>query len=433
MTPRHRGARAAQRGFVLIGVVIFVLALTIIGLSLYSLSGYEAQFLQRSVDTEQAFHTAVGGIERARFVLTLLKAPPVRLEDVKQDLPPGVLSTVAIQTKSGGVDSTGPVDWTITEPVLIRVTAGRAGERTLVEGTFLPILTQNYYTQLLTVSGGIEIVTGSTTPPHPRDQKVWLDGTVWESSAQDTSLWLDHLRPPVPVGIRKSPAVPVPDVAPFLTQHPGPIDGAALAVQSGTPTEPIYTLDASMPPGVPGYFRAEDSDPDFSFNSWPLAGCTIQVRGLAVWLLPRGALFWQGTEIQGDPTTDCLVLIAGQKTGSGFSDLGPTASICFTGSLQAHIPVILVSSGKVLLKHGNDPIRNSTTNDLAIFARSAEFMGPGDEPGVAHSADLHRVPGGPLDALFLDVLASQSALPNATSATGRRLDLVPGSWQANVR
>ena len=45
MTPRDRSPRHGESGFVLIGVVIFVLALTIIGISLFSLSSYEAQFL----------------------------------------------------------------------------------------------------------------------------------------------------------------------------------------------------------------------------------------------------------------------------------------------------------------------------------------------------------------------------------------------------
>ena len=35
-------------GFVLVGVVMIALALTILGLSLFSLSGYESQFLDRS-------------------------------------------------------------------------------------------------------------------------------------------------------------------------------------------------------------------------------------------------------------------------------------------------------------------------------------------------------------------------------------------------
>jgi hypothetical protein len=149
------------------------------------------------------------------------------------------------------------------------------------------------------------------------------------------------------------------------------------------------------------------------------------VRGLAVWLLPRGALFWQGTEIKGDPATDCLVVIAEPKTGTGFAGLGPTASICFHGSLEADIPVVLVSSGKVLLWHGNDPARSTATNDVAIFARSAEFMGPA-APAVLW---LRRIQNGPLDALFLGALASQGALPNVTSANGRRLDLVAGTWR----
>jgi hypothetical protein len=41
--------------------------------------------------------------------------------------------------------------------------------------------------------------------------------------------------------------------------------------------------------------------------------------------------------------------------------------------------------------------------------------------------------GGYLDTYWVPLLADGGYLPNATSASGRRLDLVPGSWQASGR
>jgi hypothetical protein len=439
MTPRCSDPRPGEAGFVLIGVVIFVIALTIIGISLFSLSSYEAQFLQRSTDEEQAFQSAVGGIERAKFMLTRTS----RLPSVKDALPienVGVGCAVAIQDHGGVGDSMGQVNWQGTE-VRIRVTAEVNGARRTVEGLFMPkdSVALNYYSSLITVSGGIGIEDHSPLAPDERDQTVLLDGLIWESSPLHQHVWLDHLESPRPDSIRKHPAVPVPDVAPFFDAS-GPYGTAQMAVElEPIPTTVSYTLDASGTPGVPVYFRAEDTDAYFSLNTFPQPGhpwnqCVIQVHGLAVWLLPHGAMFYEATTIAGDPTTDCLVVIAGpEKSDFGSSQAdGPTSSICSLGYLQTSIPVVFVSSGEVLLWHENDWDRPSFASDLAIFARSVRFMGPYVLAFGSPELQLRRAPNGPLNTSFLDALASQGALPNATSS-GRRLDLVAGSWQASDR
>jgi hypothetical protein len=59
-------------------------------------------------------------------------------------------------------------------------------------------------------------------------------------------------------------------------------------------------------------------------------------------------------------------------------------------------------------------------------------MGPYVAASPPALLQLHRYSNGPLNTSFLDKLASQGALPNASSG-GRRLDLVPGSWQASDR
>jgi hypothetical protein len=421
-------ASASDSGFVLVGVVVFVLALAILVLSLYGLSSYEAQFFQRSLDEEQAFQSAVGGIERAKFALTRTS----QLASVKDSLPENVTATVAIQEHGSVSDSTGALNWQGTD-VTIRVTAEVNGARRMVEGRFSPTVTLSYYSQLITVRRGVSVLTTASggSVPHDRLQTVLLDGPVWESSSQDTNSWKPSLCAPAPLGIRKSPAVPPADVAPLLATA----SGATLAVQSGPVTDPVYTLDASGTPGFPRYFRAQDTDENFSFTSFPRPSCTIQVRGMAVWLLPRGAMFYEGTVITGDPATDCLVVIAGRMEGTFGPSPGisPRASICFLGFMRADIPVVLVSNGKVLFWHENDWDRSTMTTDLAIFARSVEFMGPWRNPPDPEFLQLHRYPSGPLNTFFLDALANQGALPNASSASGKRLDLVPGSWQASDR
>ena len=73
MSPRSASLPTAvggtDRGFVLVGVAMFVLVLTILGLSLFTLSGFEAQFFARANERAEAFNTAASGIERARFAL----------------------------------------------------------------------------------------------------------------------------------------------------------------------------------------------------------------------------------------------------------------------------------------------------------------------------------------------------------------------------
>jgi hypothetical protein len=188
---------------------------------------------------------------------------------------------------------------------------------------------------------------------------------------------------------------------------------------SGPASNPTYLLDAG-PAGTVRYFHT--SNDNVSFNLYPY-GCQVQVRGLAVWLMPHGInLIFEPVKIDGFGGQDCLVIIAGPE------------GIRFEGGLQASIPVILVSSGRVVLMHGENPHGNSSTADLSIFARSAEFMGPA-APAVL---PLVRYPNGPLNTLggnpgFLEALATQGALPNATPSGGRRLDLVPGSWHASNR
>src|SRR5436309_4094894 len=109
--------RGSGRGFVLVGVVMLVLALTILGLSLFSLSSFESQFLGRSLDGACAFHAANGGLDRARFALAATES----LQSVRAGLPEHVVSTTAFQEQEpGDTLTTGQVLWG-GGPVVIRV------------------------------------------------------------------------------------------------------------------------------------------------------------------------------------------------------------------------------------------------------------------------------------------------------------------------
>ena len=167
--PRTRGTA----GFVLIGVVIFVLALTIIGLSLFSLSSYEAQFLQRSLDEEQAFQSAVGGMERAKFLLE-------RMDDlglVSQAWPPGthVVAASAAQRVPAGLVTAGPVSWDPADSVYLSITAEIITPqadtvRRTVSGRFIPRTNRSYYSQIATSSDEIAADAVAAAVPPPTDR-----------------------------------------------------------------------------------------------------------------------------------------------------------------------------------------------------------------------------------------------------------------------
>jgi hypothetical protein len=247
--PAHR-ASASDSGLVLVGVVVFVLALTILVLSLYGLSSYEAQFLQRSLDGEQAFQSAVGGIERAKFVLCSTS----QLQSVEQNLPrENVTAARAIQMRPGGPDSTGPVEWVPGRTVLIRVTTEVNGQQRTLEGYFDPGATQDYYSQLVTVGGGIEVKAVGIPIPTDRRNTVLLGGTVWESSAQNPNTWKSILAAG-PDSIQKSPEVPVPGTDAFFAQHYAASPPATKVAPGGG--APSYQLGTGGP-GVE-YFRSPD-------------------------------------------------------------------------------------------------------------------------------------------------------------------------------
>jgi len=428
MNPRAPRRHPGQSGFVLIGVVIFVLALTIIGLSLYSLSSYEAQFLQRSADGEQAFQSAVGGIERAKFALCSTS----RLKSVGEELPrENVTEAVAIQTQPGGLDSTGAVRWIPGETVHLRVTTLVSGQRRTLEADFDPGTAQSYYSQLVTVGGGIEVRRVGEPHATHREDTVLLGGTVWESSTQDTNTWKPYLRYPEFTKIQKSPAVPVPNAGIFIAQNYATAGTALLQDVGGFDT---FQLPAGG--GGVGYFRAPLPDgekivydPDYSMHCAIEHLFRVDVQGIAVWLFPRGVLFEYSPIIRGTGGDDCLVIVAGQSAGASEGGAG----IWFLGGFDAQIPVILVSDGKVLIWHYNNfegGESDTRAGDMALFAQSLSLMGPTQGQGTV---ELYRQPDGPLNSYFLDRLVGESALPDVGSGSGHRLTLLTGSWRVTGR
>ncbi len=149
-----------SEGFVLVGVVIFVMALTILGLSVFSLSSYEAQFMRQAMQEQQAYNDAMSGFERAKYMLTV---SPYRLESVQSNLPAGVDSTIAWQAGN----TAGPVSW--GGQVMLRVRASRGNSTQAYVAWFVPELREDQYKRLITSSSGMRDPLASLGIPRRHD------------------------------------------------------------------------------------------------------------------------------------------------------------------------------------------------------------------------------------------------------------------------
>src|SRR5262245_7306153 len=172
---------ADSKGFVLISVVIFVLIITLIGLSIFSLGGYETSFFGQDVNHSSSYLAAKGGLVRASFILESVDPVNNDTKRVAQtSLTPGVARVVLWQNHgAGAADTIGSVDFYPTaqlaanHPVRIDVT-GQVGnsQRTLSE-LFYPVNIGSQSSNLLSIAGGLTVGL---------DGDVALDGPVRQSS-----------------------------------------------------------------------------------------------------------------------------------------------------------------------------------------------------------------------------------------------------------
>lgn len=424
MNVRNAPERRADGGFVLIGVVMFVLALTILGLSLFSLSSYEGQFMNRSLDETRAFYLAQGGLERAKAVLAV---PSGRLEDVKLSLPyEGVSYAVASQRRSAAVvDTTGPLDWS-GDTVTVRVLARLGRSSRMLEAQFRPESNQNYYKRLFTLSGTdpLDMIAqlhggpgGGTDRTKPR-----LSGQVWSRS--DSTTWLPNVDWPSRPWLKRDP-LPDPDIAGFLAGH-APTDTCIWEDS----TSNLVTIRMEKTPGTSGFFWDPlHGDPDHAGQYFNYTKASIfKVQGTAVLLLPAGMRMDARVRIEGSGPNPTLVIVAGPN---GVEPGDADAGIWFFGGLEVDpaVNLVLVTNGRVKLEYFNNDDPSWTNNTLAnvsIFARRLFLLGPKDVGGSSKHLDL-RHPS-TMDAV-IDGLLSDGALPNATGGGNGQLALIRGTWR----
>ncbi len=414
--------RFSESGFVLVGVVMMVLALTILGLSLFSLSSYEAQFMNRSLDSEQALQCAIAGLDRARFALSV---SPNHLEQVKSNLPyEYVVNVTATQTQGGVPDTTGPIEWGGSDITIQSTAAFRSATRTVI-GNYQAQMVDNWYKRLLTVgSGGItqySTVGGSSLPACGT---VALFDSIWVNKPPPAP-WVVTVPPPTPPALGclggsfgvNPRFVPIPTVDPFMT-YPA------------TDVPSSLSMDLNLgPPNAVHYYRTNDGPgpsgaTNFSYYNALTSPVTVHVQGLAVWILPRG--FRSEGEVQfvssGNPS-DCLVMIAKDGTIIQGGKTFRGGIWFFGGANSPNLPLILVSDGGVKFECFNSPGLLQLLPHLSTFADSVIITGPSQASGVLLTMHYDAAK---MDTT-IDKLSAAGALPNAASASP--LALKPGSWR----
>jgi hypothetical protein len=398
----------SSQGFVLVGVVMLVLALTILGLSLFSLSSYEAQFLRQTRDSEQSFVSALGGLERAKYLLDATD----NLGSVKASMPgiENVTAAVAIQDPfGGGPDSTGAVDWDGAN-ILIQVRTSYRGQQRIVQAVFDPKKGESPYRNLISSAGNMILETVAGIPPPDRARTVFLSGPIYQNDSLTTWRSPDSLAntsanlPP----LTPSAGVPTPDVASFIASHPATIV-AENAVQ-----------DLIAPANDLAFFVTQGPED----NGYRVHSHTTQVnvQGYAVWMIDRGVRFENLVRVRKSGTgVAVLVIVAGTKfPRSTFpQSIENGNGIFFFAGLDSNIPVILVSDGGILIEHEPSATSDSPcTAGITIFGGFVDLLGPapGNQMTLVHTSASNAA---------ADWLQARQALPNS----GAALLFISGSWR----
>lgn len=403
----------AAPGFVLVGVIMLILALTILGLSLFSLSSYESQFLGHSVDELQVFHTASGAFERAQIAMAVTG----QLQSVQSNLPPDVDSTIASQEQSGIPVTSGNVDWSENaKDVFIRVRASHGGVVRTMQASFTPQQRVDLYSRLVTAAGTLSVPNLGGSAPYnniPRWSQTYLNGAAWVGLGSDTT-WLPAKKP-APIVAR---ATPVPSVADYRAVHWPSATNAPAGKMPGT--DLFYEMWA--PAGGAAFFRSvAKSGEDYSLL---VAAGKFAVHGTVVWMFDKGFRSEDLVEIHGSGSSeDCLIMVAEKNTEDPAYPIG----VWFFGGVKSDsVPVILVSDKEVRLEHSNTATSGAGVNYLSIYAKDVWLMGPVAPPTGSGILTLIHPQVEP-DAI-IDRLNTLNVLPGQTATTRNFFSFVSGSW-----
>jgi hypothetical protein len=422
-----------ERGFILVGVVTFMLALTILGLSLFALSSYEAQFYHSTAAREQSLQNCESGMN---LVQALLETRfPRNLENARLAVGQfGITRAIAYQHQGSPVNdtaSTGPVDWADTLYIEVSARSGSA-ERT-IRAAYTPVTNANPYQRLITTGEGIDVNTINSTNPWT----FQMSGRVWQyvQSAADTA-WTSELtwtsgRPVDPT------LTPMPLADAFVDQR--------LAGTTSTPYfDPVPDAYEHVRMAFlnteeePWFFRSPPSDddararaePEFSaYTFYSFHSTDITVRGTAVWVVPAGVCFRRTVSIRGhdDESSNNLIIVA-RRNGRhpGYEDRGIwfQGGIDLTPNRDGRYPrVYLVSEGDIGLTHHHSVGTSKQARRVSIVAGGrVELGGPegGEHYELGYNASI-------MDALA-DRLLAEGALPNYAGGSATAFGVLRGHW-----
>ena len=424
-SPLRRPAQD-ERGFILVGVVTFMLALTILGMSLFALSSYEAQFFTASAAREQSLQNSESGMELVKALLAAPGRDLSRLEYAhRAEGQMGVTSAMAYQWRSADASDTtssGPVDW--NNPLVIVVAAKSGGVERTLQAKYMPGVAENPYQRLLAAGTGVSVT--STDPTVLR-----LSGRAWQpvASAADTS-WTDDVDWTQGRPVEGStPPVPMGDA--FVDDHVkqglrDPSAGTSLS------SDQNYELVFQGPPGPTFYHSPpsptdnnHDQDQEFPRYSFYVGDdLRIKVQGIAVWVVDQGVCFDNQVFVNAyDPGVPSTLVIVAK---ANLRDPGrENRGIWFRGGLKIYdgVQVYLVSEGDVSVVHVHDRNETHAASTLSIVAGGRIEIGG---PQSGELASLGYDPSS-MDALA-DQLISVGALPEVTGGTGANFVAIRPSW-----
>ncbi len=418
-----RATTPEEQGFILVGVVMFMLALTILGLSLFALSSYEAQFFYSTVSREQAMHRSESGMEVVRALITdPSRASLARLEDARLAVGQfGITQALAYQRRSGNPNDTTSRGAVNRDSTLFIVVTTQSGDETrTIQSQFLPVDAKNPYKYLLCAGLGIFYNTSNST-----QRNVELRGQIWQRvlSAGDTS-WTSQVRwlsgRPMSTGL-----APTPFADNFVDAK---LPGASAPSKWD---EDKHELTFQNNGSTPRFFRsppsphsAEGRSEFDEYTFFSDAQTTIFVRGTCVWVVPQGVCFRQRVNIQPDGPGGTLVIVSKPNGRDvGYENRG----IWFQSGLAVNDPtntrVFLVSEGDIGLTHIHNNNTDNTVNAIsAVAGGDIEIMGPigGSTFQLTHASSMDS---------YADDLLARGALPSISGGSGSGYAFAGASWK----
>ena len=423
-----------ERGFILVGVVTFMLALTILGLSLFALSSYEGQFFAASAAREQSLQNSESGME---LVKVLLAAKDSKLEDAhRAEGQMGVTSAMAYQWRSdvpSDTTSVGPVNWDSTmvqDPshvgVVIVVEAKSGGVDRTLQARFVPGVAENPYQRLLVAGTGVSVDSHNS----PSDPTVLeLSGGVWQpvASGADTS-WTDHVHWLVGRPIERG-TPPAPLVHDFVQQHWPSAEDPNDAFNHDNNS---YSLTLNGATDSPTFFRSPTSPTkegeidDYQHAAYSFyvgAELDVSVKGIAVWVIPKGVCFRHRVTVDAVDSNPSTLVIVAEPSVDDPAD--GNRGIWFMGGLKIRekVNVYLVSQGDISLVHRSDHGKSNDAKTASIVAGGRIEIGG---PDSSEEFTLNYDPS--LMDVVSDQLLALGALPPVVGGTGANFVALKKSW-----